>query len=167
MVTVFTICLLDVSGNWMPTYCITYFQINSRTEGFQSGDHPNVANSPAASPGFLNPPPPRGGFYKIASHNEPDRWTSCPSHHQFLAWPEKEEQNYNFCTIEKSQRQVKIYQQITTSTNCWHANPAQDISWGRFHKSWAHGANIERALKVGCMAQSALYASKKHLKSWA
>ena len=40
--------------------------------------------------------------------------------------------------------------------------------WGRFHRSWAHGANHrDSSIKVGRTAQSALYASKKLLKSWA
>ena len=40
--------------------------------------------------------------------------------------------------------------------------------WGRFHKSWGHGANHrDSSIKVGSMVQSALYASKRLLKSWA
>ena len=39
---------------------------------------------------------------------------------------------------------------------------------GLFHKSWALGANHrDSSIKVGRMVQSALYASKKLLKSWA
>ena len=46
--------------------------------------------------------------------------------------------------------------------------PIPNSTRGRFHKSWAHGANHrDSSIKVGHTAQSALYASKKLLKSWA
>ena len=39
---------------------------------------------------------------------------------------------------------------------------------GRFHKSWARGANHrDSSIKVGRMAESALYAFKKRPKTWA
>ena len=41
-------------------------------------------------------------------------------------------------------------------------------SWGRFHKSWAQGANHrDSSIKAKGAAQSAPYAYKKFLKSWA
>ena len=43
----------------------------------------------------------------------------------------------------------------------------QIATWGRFHKSWAQSANHrDSSIKVGPMAQSALYAFKKLLKNW-
>ena len=49
-----------------------------------------------------------------------------------------------------------------------HITLCSCASRGRFHKSWAQGAkHRDSSIKVGRMAQSALNAFKKLLKSWA